>query len=222
MNGLIYMYTSPSNKRYVGQTINLEKRTIQHRTQAINPTCASYNCPFHRALRKYGYENFELVILEDNIPREMLDEREIYWIGKMQSFGKHGYNATLGGNGNLGRIWTDEQRRRQSAINKGKNIGHPVSEETRRKIGAKNKGKSHPRSEETKRKISAHNAKAVRKSLMFTNSGVYHGKEFYPGLRFESVKACADYFGVKINTMSNIKNGKYNKEANMQIVEITQ
>lgn len=221
-NGLIYMYVAPNGKKYVGQTIHLEKRKQEHKNQACNPKCASYDCAFHRAIRKYGVDNFEFFILEDNIPRQLLDEKEIYWIQKMNSFGNDGYNMTVGGNGNLGRVWSEDQRKRLSEINKGKNVGHEVTAETRKKISEKNKGKSHPRSEETRRKISEHNTKAVRKRIMFVNSGTYHNKEFYPELTFESVKECADYFGVAINTMSNIKNGKYNKNANMKIVEITQ
>ena len=220
--GFIYMYTAPNGKRYVGQTVQLEKRMMQHSTQALNPNCASYDCAFHRAIRKYGIENFKFEILEENIPRTMLDEREIYWINEMNSFGKNGYNLTLGGRGNLGREWSEEQRKRLSEMNTGKNLGHVVTEETRRKIGLKNKGKSHPRSEETKKKISEHNARAVRKSVTFENNGTYHGKAFYPGLMFDSLTACANYFGVKLSTMSSIKAGKFNKNSNMKIVEITQ
>ena len=220
--GLIYMYTSPSNKRYVGQTIQFEKRQSQHETQAYNPNCASYDCAFHRAIRKYGIENFKLEVLEDNIPRIELDNKEKYWINEMKSFGEGGYNLTQGGCGNLGRIWTEEMRQNISQINKGKNLGHQVTEETRRKISKKNKGKSHPRSEETRKKISEHNARAVAKKITFANEGVYHDKEFYPGLTFESVQACANYFGVKLSTMSGIKAGKFNKTANMKIVEVAQ
>lgn len=220
--GLIYMYTSPNGKKYVGQTVRLEKRIKQHATQAFNPKCAAYDCAFHRAIRKYGLDNFKFEILEEDIPRDKLDEREIYWINKMQSFGSNGYNMTLGGNGNKGRIWTEEMRKHASESKIGQGKGKIISEEQKLKISIANKGKSHPRSEETRKKISEHNARAHRVPIMFLNSGVYHGKEFYPGLSFDCVKACADYFGVKINTMSNIKKGLYNKNANMKIVEITQ
>ena len=216
------MYTAPNNKRYVGQTIRLHKRKQQHVADAYNPNSVSYNYAFHRAIRKYGIENFVFEILEDGIPREKLNEREMYWIEQMQSYGENGYNMTMGGDGVLGRVWTDEQRKKDSESHKGKRIGHPVSEETRRKIGEKNKGKSHPRSEETKRKISEHNARAVAKRITFSNAGVYRGKEFYPGLMFDSVTKCADYFGVKLSTMSSIKSGKFNKQSNMRIIEVTQ
>lgn len=221
MEGLIYMYTSPSDKKYVGQTIRLKKRIEQHIQSAYDEKSAAYNCAFHKAIRKYGIENFKFEILEENIPREKLDEREEYWIEKMESFGDKGYNLTKGGNGNKGRIWSAEQREAQSKRIKGRHTG-PCSEETKKKISLANKGKglgTH-RSEEVKRKISEHNARAVVKKITFANSGIYHDKEFYPGLCFESVTEAAQYFNVALNTLSSIKHGKYNKNINMLIVEI--
>ena len=217
--GVIYMYTSPSNKKYVGQTIYPDKRHLQHLKNAFNPNTPDYNNAIHRAFRKYGIENMKYEILEENIPREQLNEREMYWIEKMDSF-NNGYNSTQGGDGNLGRKWTKEQREFMSKIVSTKNIGRIVSEETRRKIGDANRGKSHPRSEETRRKISEHNARAVRNKVTFETQGVYKGKEFYPGLVFDSVKECAEYFGVHITTMSTIKAGKFNKKSNMKIIEV--
>ena len=51
---------------------------------------------FDRALKKYGSENFDLIVLEDNIPNDMLDEKEIFYIKKYDTF-NNGYNCTLGG-----------------------------------------------------------------------------------------------------------------------------
>ena len=95
MTGLIYKYTNNINgKIYVGQTRQqLQKRHYKHLQQLNDYTY------FHRALKKYGVENFTLEIIEDNIPLEQLDEKEIYWIKKLDSYcssGK-GYNETKGG-----------------------------------------------------------------------------------------------------------------------------
>lgn len=95
MTGLIYKYTNNINgKIYVGQTRQqLQKHHDKHLQQLNDHTY------FHRALKKYGIENFTLEIIEDNIPLEQLDEKEIYWIKKLDSYcssGK-GYNETKGG-----------------------------------------------------------------------------------------------------------------------------
>lgn len=47
-------------------------------------------------MNKYGSENFYCETLEENIPYEKLDEREVYYIEKFDSF-HNGYNSTPGG-----------------------------------------------------------------------------------------------------------------------------
>lgn len=90
--GVIYMFTSPTGKKYVGQTIRLQKRINQHINSSLNENDLGYNYAFHRAIRKYGFDSFKFQILETNIPREKLDDREMYWINEMKSFGQCGYN----------------------------------------------------------------------------------------------------------------------------------
>lgn len=94
-NGIIYKYTNLINgKVYIGQTTQtLQKRDKKHMSQIKDDTY------FHRALKKYGRENFSLEIIEDNIPFSRLDEREKYYIKIYDSLaitGK-GYNLTIGG-----------------------------------------------------------------------------------------------------------------------------
>lgn len=94
-NGKIYKYTNNINgKIYIGQTKqDLEHRHKKHLSQLNN------NTYFHRAVKKYGIENFTMELIEDNIPFNQLNDRERYWIDKLDSFytlGK-GYNLTQGG-----------------------------------------------------------------------------------------------------------------------------
>jgi hypothetical protein len=69
---------------------------IEHRQQ-----------PLYCAFAKYGLENFEVTTIEE-VNVTQLDEREIYWIAKYDSFNK-GYNATIGGSGGRIHYWTDEK-----------------------------------------------------------------------------------------------------------------
>ena len=93
--GLIYKYTNLLNgKIYIGQTrTSLERRDKKHCNSSDD------NMYFHKALRKYGRENFNLEIIEEHIPLELLDMREQYWIEYFDSYYKHnkGYNLTKGG-----------------------------------------------------------------------------------------------------------------------------
>lgn len=47
-------------------------------------------------MNKYGIENFSISILEECSAEESAN-KEIYWIGKLDTYGSNGYNATLGG-----------------------------------------------------------------------------------------------------------------------------
>lgn len=85
-----------NNKVYIGKTnhINPYDRFNEHIKDSKRERCK--NRPLYRAFNKYGVNNFEFTILE-----ETNDEcnREKYYISLYNSYGKNGYNATLGGDG---------------------------------------------------------------------------------------------------------------------------
>lgn len=101
----IYKFTNKTNgKVYIGQTNNIEKRKRGHKSESFNPNANGYNLPFHCAIRKYGWENFDFEILEeivDDFSYEYVNEREIYFIQKFdsQKNSNKGYNITYGGQG---------------------------------------------------------------------------------------------------------------------------
>jgi len=110
-----------------------------------------------RFLGKYGVEAFtiEQVCEASN---HLLEDLERYFIVKFGTFAStgHGYNETLGGHGNLGHIVSEETKRKMSLSQKGKShIGHPCSPETRAKIAEAHTGRVHgPHSEAHKAKMS--------------------------------------------------------------------
>ena len=89
--GLIYKILSPSGKVYVGQTMrSFQKRIRQHKSKH------SYCTYLKRAIQKYGDE-MKYEIIEEDVPHDQLDEREIYWIKELNSLAPTGYNCTTGG-----------------------------------------------------------------------------------------------------------------------------
>lgn len=104
MKGIIYKYTSPSGKCYIGQTVNENKRKYEHRYNAYYEEGKDYENPFYRAIRKYGWDSFSYEVLNtvysENIEEltNKLDSLEIYYIGQYDSY-KNGYNQTIGGHG---------------------------------------------------------------------------------------------------------------------------
>jgi len=116
-----------SGKSYIGQTSkSLEERKVSHKCDSNRKDKSKFY--FHNAIRKYGFEDFEWEILEDGIQEDKkLNEREIYWIKKLGTFGKNGYNMTGGGDGVgsgenhpwFGRKCSEEHKRKLSELNKG-------------------------------------------------------------------------------------------------------
>lgn len=98
---LIYKITNKINgKCYIGQTIK-PANTIwkEHCARAFYPHETCQRKSLYRAMRKYGLDNFNFEVLQDNIEtHEQLDKAEIYWIDFYNSF-INGYNETFGGQG---------------------------------------------------------------------------------------------------------------------------
>lgn len=97
--GDIYMiFNNFNDKVYIGKAKNGAKdRWKDHIGYDLQN-----NQYIHRAMRKYGVENFQYKILEFDIPEERLNEREKFWIAYYQSQVPNGYNETLGGDGGTG------------------------------------------------------------------------------------------------------------------------
>lgn len=98
-NNVIYAYKKIDENKivYVGQTVNLNNRDYRHRKiDPYDSTLKEYNYPLSKGIRKYGEDAYELIILENNLKREQLNEREKYWISFYNTY-YHGYNQSLGG-----------------------------------------------------------------------------------------------------------------------------
>lgn len=95
----IYQYTNKITKqKYIGQSVNLERRYNSHKNNAFNPKSSQYNTKFYRAIRKYGWNNFsyQILIQANFISKTMLNTLEIYFIDFYDSY-YHGYNMNIGG-----------------------------------------------------------------------------------------------------------------------------
>lgn len=93
--GYIYKITNQiNNKVYIGQTVkSLQKRFTQHKNNSNKEYFSQI--VLYKAFNKYGIENFFFEEIEQ-VPNELLDEREKYWIEYYDSY-FNGYNSTLGG-----------------------------------------------------------------------------------------------------------------------------
>lgn len=93
----IYKITNTLNdKCYIGQSIDIETRWLQH---IYESKTLRHKYKIYLALNEYGVENFDFEVLEE-CPQDnkILNDREIYWIEYYNSFNE-GYNMTRGGQG---------------------------------------------------------------------------------------------------------------------------
>lgn len=130
--GIIYcIHNLSTNKKYIGQTVEkLQRRVIRH-FRTINETKIS------RAIQKYGKYDFVYGIVEEVDDKNLLDEREKYWIQYYNSV-DNGFNIKEGGKCTRGFKQSESsiEKRRQ------KLLGRPLSKEHKRKLSEAHKGKS--------------------------------------------------------------------------------
>nr|DAR32391.1 MAG TPA: intron associated endonuclease [Bacteriophage sp.] len=182
--GIVYKYTSPSNKVYIGQTVNEYERKHAFLTRE---KYAGYK--IDNARKKYGPRNFKYEILEKHEyssieeASQALNVLETYYIGLYNSF-KKGYNMSLGGEGSPGYHLTPEQ-----------------VEKCRIRMLTDNPFKGRRHTEETKKLIQEANSKPVIKldpltdeELAEYSSALEAGKSFgKPRANSEIVKVCRGY-----------------------------
>lgn len=111
MRGIIYKYVSPSNKVYIGQTVDEKKR----RQVFLREDNDYAGIKINAARKKYTPSSFTyevLEVVETNNQQELKDKLNIlecYYIGLYDSF-RNGYNMSKGGDGSSGYKLTQEHK----------------------------------------------------------------------------------------------------------------
>ena len=201
MKSGIYMWTSPSGKSYIGQSVNLQKRKCAflcfgdiYGGQKINRARKKYNNK-----RYWKYKVLEYCDIDD------LDEREEYYISLYNTMRK-GYNCESGGNEN--KIVSDETKQKQSEAMKGENnplYGKHLTEEHKSKLSEAMKGENNPfygkhLTEEHKSKLSkAHDKRKIPVS-QYTIEGVFIAS-------YESIHEAQRLTNINKNTISRCCRG---------------
>ena len=170
----IYAHISPSNKMYIGITGCSDVA----RRWGANGVGYIKQKRFYRAIQKYGWDNFQHIILFSNVGETFALFLEQELIKMFNTTNKDfGYNISVGGNGIKGGSMSPVDREKMSvrmrelklgkpSPRKGKHLtdehkerirqsllGHKHSEETKRKIGDKSRGRTH--TQQAKEKIGA-------------------------------------------------------------------
>ena len=99
MKGIYSINCLANNKKYIGQTVNINKRQLEHKRALLG----NYHVNKHlqSAFNKYGLINFTFEVLEalpEEATQTQLNDSEINWIKKFKTFNREkGFNKTGGG-----------------------------------------------------------------------------------------------------------------------------
>lgn len=187
-NYTVYVHVNKINeKKYVG--ITKQKPTIRWGKTGNRYVNNPY---FTYAINKYGWNGFRHIILEVNLTREEACLKEQQYIEIYNSNNrKFGYNATKGGEGNLGLKLTDETKQKISKAKKkyfethdAHNKGIPLDKEHLKKLQEGNKIWRSENPDYFKgRKISDEarkNLSIAQKKYFETHEGTFKGKHHTP------------------------------------------
>ena len=204
----VYQHKNKINgKIYIG--ITSQKPEQRWGSQGCNYKSSPH---FYSAIQKYGWDNFEHNILFTDLTKEQACLKEQELIKEYNSMNREfGYNSTSGGD-----IFTmneeTKQKISQAMIGNQNGLGHPCSEEKKKKISNAQKGRKF--TEEHKQKLSeaAKNrhvpCSEEKKQILKEKS---HKKSVYCeelDKIFESVQECSRQLGIPATNISKLCNGR--------------
>ena len=128
IHGYIYKITNTlTNAIYIGKVVakkGIQTRFTEHLTKPFNPSTKMKKTHLSLAISKYGKENFKIEEIDKAFSKEELNEKEIYWIEKLDAYkNPKNYNMTSGGDGGCeGYKHTEEAKKKISENNKNRII----------------------------------------------------------------------------------------------------
>lgn len=173
MNFLYKIVNKLSNKVYIGQTVDTKRRWKNHLYSAKKEKPSQF---IHKAMKKYGIDNFYFEIIASCATQENANVIEVYLIEQYNSRNNdNGYNLATGGN--PGNLTKEAKDKISKALTGNKNaLGCVRSEETKNKISESKKGKR--KTEEHKKKLSEAN-KGKISPMKGRKKFVDNGKIYY-------------------------------------------
>jgi group I intron endonuclease len=186
LSGIYGLRCKSTNKWYVGQSTDVMYRW--------NKYYKRLNCKGQRklynALKKYGYNNFDKIVIEKCDPIDwIMGYREIYWIKHFNSL-IDGYNLKEGGlNGGK------HSKETKDKISKSK-IGIKISDETKAKMSLSKRGKKFTKEHKDKLSLAAKKRKShvvtVETRLKMGNSrrGKKHSNETKAKISASNIAWC--------------------------------
>jgi len=222
-NYCVYMHVNKINgKKYVGITGQIPK------TRWANGKGYNRNRYFNNAINKYGWDNFEHIIIESKLSEIEAKEKEIYYIELFSSNKSgFGYNLTNGGEGIVGFHHSEEtkEKLRQKSLNMSPeqrisiseaHKGIKESEETKQKQSLAHKGKHE---KENNNMYGKHHTEEVKQDISNKLKGKYIGSNNWfskkvicitTGQIFDSLTEASKYYNIAQSNIMFCCKGKTN------------
>ena len=201
----IYKITSPSNKIYIGQTVNYKKRLWYYTKLRCKEQIRLYN-----SFNKYGVDNHIFEIVEKcNV--EFLNERERYYQDLYNVIDKNtGLNCKLTKTDDRSGKISEETRQKIIKSNTKPWLGRKHSEETKLKMSIFRKGVK--LTEEWRSSISkslkGNTYSKLSKILLDTQSGIY----------YDSINKASVALNVNYSTLKAMLGNKFKNKTNLIFV----
>lgn len=171
----IYLITNTiNNKRYIGQVIKHRGYQLRWK-EHVNGTKYANTRLLSNAINKYGEDVFNIQLIQDDIPENLIDEREKYYIAKFNTFYQNGagYNMTIGGQGTHQYKFTKADKLKISESSKAfwKELKANPERLSERNSKISQKLKGRPKSDITRQRLSL-----AAKNRFKTSPGTFKGK----------------------------------------------
>lgn len=191
----IYKITNKINGNfYIGQSVDVKRRIMEHKTPKANG-----NDRLHNDMKKFGVKNFEFELIEE-CKTEELKAKELFYIKKMNPF----YNT-------VGKKVPDETKKRISEGNK--RWWESLDDSSKQKVINNNltgPKKGHEVSEETRKKISKKISEVQGIKVMIVETGQV----------FDKIKFCEEYLGACKGTVYSYWKGKIKTVKGYHVVKV--
>lgn len=201
----IYKITNPSNKIYVGQSINIKKRFVNYKCLNCKGQIKLFN-----SFNKYGIKNhiFEILHLCEI---EDLNKLERYYQDLYEVIGKYGLNLKLTDTLDKCGTLSQETKNKMSLTKKGT----PLTENHRNSLKLNRLLNKRHHSFETRNKMKLSRNKTVLTDEWKQNIGISKSKkviDLSTNIIYNSATEVCNIFNIKKSTLNNyLKNNRPNK-----------
>ena len=204
----VYQHKNKINgKIYIG--ITSQKPEDRWGSQGCNYKSSPH---FYSAIQKYGWNNFEHNILFTGLTKEQACLKEQELIKEYDLMNREfGYNSTSGGDIFVMNEET-KQKISQAMMGNKNGLGHPCSEEKKKKISEAQKGRKFTKEHKQKLSEAAKNRHvSCSEDKKQTLKEKSHKKPIYCeelDKVFESVQECGRQLGIPATNISKLCNGR--------------